>query len=339
MNRGGGLRVRYRSATFHIERSGSPVCWAMMRHTSYHSHDTCLAVVSAECSEGDSTHSHRDIVQDPRSHQHGGGALVLDDAKPAKLSHKCQALRSRASLKRITAALKSRPDLTNSVEQHLIDLGAYEALQAGQEQSKTPAKRDTRTIADKHIVSYKDLAVKDLVDILSALEPVPFSKAKLNQVVRTGNRRENQGRLCAVLEFVSNVVATRNLHSKSMDDLIDHLWARSNAMCRRGRELSIPVDWEAHGLFEWFCQESGRIVVTFRFSDPPSHATLQAPKNATNFVIEHNWSLTGAVIKQTEPRVAFQRALASVLELSPDGCDAALQAATSTASNPRKPIL
>ena len=227
-----------------------------------------------------------------------------------RLQTKAHELQTKASLNRVVAAIKARPDLVGTVERQLISLGAldttptprasptkpmqvaekFDLLQLRQEHHDKPF--------DKNITNFGGLSAKRLKALLAILEPVTFSCHNVKSMMKKGAREVNKHELTRLLEFATNATANGTdipSELRCMTKLAESLARMNASLGRRARDLIMPPSWEASGVFSIQLQDESILNVThnFRMITVPLHVP-----RGDGFEIQGNWSEFGAMIRQ-----------------------------------------
>jgi hypothetical protein len=172
--------------------------------------------------------------------------------KADRLQSKAHELQTKASLNRVIAAIKARPDLVGTLERQLISLGALDttptprtsparAMQIAETfgllqlrdgsaaelpeaeadpAAQRPAAAPMDTLEemddkpfDKNITNFGGLSSKRLKSMLACLEPVTFSCHNMKSMMKKGARDVHKQDLLKLLEFATNATIGMDIPS------------------------------------------------------------------------------------------------------------------------------
>eukprot|EP00971_Amphidinium_carterae_P339322 6477055-Amphidinium_carterae.2 len=223
----------------------------------------------------------------------------------------------KAETKKVNLALRLFPGVSRPLWEKLQSLGytderikqaEREAAQADKEaKSKKSLKPELAVgISDPipervlHLEEFDNRTLRDT--ILPHLEPASLSGANLRAVEKKSGGKAS---LLKMLTFLVGLDPDYRVcgHLRSWQALLAALKERSEARGRRGREMVLPVDWNAQGLYgiEQGCQEGVRIQHrgtevsrTIPWEEVPACGSYE------ELTIVQNWSESKAALARLE---------------------------------------
>jgi hypothetical protein len=195
-----------------------------------------------------------------------------------------------------TKALPAPPQLAiaNGAAEDVEDIFGY--LEDPGHVDKSPVETKEAAVIFKKVLAvssrYSNLSVAELSAVISACEPIALSSANLKSVHKKGQRLITMSNLSEILELMTNESLQNRLpqQAKTVGDLVEPL-KRLNVSCgRRARDLALPFDHLASGIYELVCMQ-GKVFVKNRFRldqklieiNPPTTCGLYVDMNFSEF--------------------------------------------------------
>lgn len=128
--------------------------------------------------------------------------------------------------------------------------------------------------------SLESSSVIFLQELLSAIEPVVFTKHALSIVTRRGARLQNIKSLCEIIELCTGMAGTEQIIVGDDQGVTAVLKLRLSELNlgfgRRGLETPLPPDWATHGVYRIVLESGGGLKVMNRFTNICK--TIKAPE-------------------------------------------------------------
>ena len=144
-------------------------------------------------------------------------------------------------------------------------------------------------------ISLARCGVEFLLFMLEQCEPRAFSKSSVRALLRPKQRKIAKGTLLELAEFTFDCDADATWKvGTSVGDLLEVLAAANRAAGRRGRDLTLPPNWDAHGVYE--CKlGDGEIVVRNRYTGAEGFVSLSefecvGARTPGDLIMSKNWS-------------------------------------------------
>lgn len=121
---------------------------------------------------------------------------------------------------------------------------------------------------DKNQSHYQKLNLVEVQWLLSKCEPAALSESNLKALMRRGQRLESLSKLLEILEFISNESPQSSITGdhRMLGNLLKHIDSKNLETGRRGRDLSLPPDWEQQGVYR-LAIFGERLFIAHKFKD------------------------------------------------------------------------
>ena len=143
-------------------------------------------------------------------------------------------------------------------------------------------------------ISLARCSVEFLLFMLEQCEPRAFSKSSVRALLRPRQRKIAKITLLELAEFTFDCDADATWKvGTSVGDLLEVLAAANRAAGRRGRDLTLPPNWDAHGVYE--CKlGDGEIVVRNRYTGAEGFVSLSefecvGARTPGDLIMSKNW--------------------------------------------------
>ena len=198
--------------------------------------------------------------------------------KAIRLQNSATAFTAKSDLITVQQILKTHPDLVQHVKRDFINMGILSAdgtkvlapasTLAGHEQQEgggmkallnapssspiqAPAAGQSDMELHRNYATWSQVPVAFLKALLSKVEPVSLSMMNLRSVTKKGCKDPPRSILLEIFEYLTDTDPNSPVgESRSLSVLADYFVKKNIQNGRRGRDLTLPVDWQAQGIYQ-----------------------------------------------------------------------------------------
>lgn len=198
--------------------------------------------------------------------------------KAIRLQSSARALTAKSDLITVQQVLKTRPDLVQHVKRDFINMGILSADGAkitaldskpsaheqqgrgdikalldapGSSPSHAPAAGQGDLELHRNYATWSQVPVSFLKALLSKVEPVSLSMMNLRSLTKKGCKDPPRNILLEIFEYLTDTDPNSPVgESRSLSSLADYFVRKNIQNGRRGRDLTLPVNWHAQGIYQ-----------------------------------------------------------------------------------------